>query len=43
MSRIIRKVWSQGKARQLMISIPKDLGISKGDFVEVRKIKEMFR
>jgi len=37
--RIIRKVWSQGKANQLMVGIPKDSGIKKGDYVEIKKVR----
>lgn len=37
--RIIRKVWQTGKHKQLIITIPSDSGIKKGDYVEVRKVK----
>ena len=37
--RIIRKVWSQGKANQLMVGIPKDSDIKVGDYVEIKKMK----
>lgn len=40
--RIIKKVWERKATEnitQLLISIPKDRDIKKGDYVEVRKIK----
>jgi len=36
--KIIRKVWIGGN-NQLYITIPKNQGIVKGDFIEVKKIK----
>ena len=35
----IRQVWERKKTKQLMISIPNDIGIKTGDFVKVKKIK----
>lgn len=36
---IIRKVWKATKSNQLMITIPNNSGIIKGDYVEVIKIR----
>ena len=35
----IRQVWMNKASKQLLISIPKDLGIKEGDYVEIKKIK----
>jgi len=37
--RIIRKVWKNKLANQLLISIPISSSINEGDYVEVVKLK----
>lgn len=37
--KIIRKVWMTSSTKQLMITIPNDSGIKKGDYVEIKKVK----
>lgn len=39
MQKIIRKVWSNKKTKQLLITIPKDVEIKEGDYIEIKKIK----
>jgi len=39
MQKIIRKVWSNKQTKQLLITIPKDVDIKEGDYIEVKKIK----
>ena len=39
MKLLIRKVWRAKKKNQLLITIPKDLEIKEGDYVEVKKVK----
>lgn len=36
---IIRKVWAGGND-QLLISIPKDKGIVKGDYIIIKKVRK---
>lgn len=35
---IIRKVYENKSNKQLLISVPKDHGIEKGDYVELEKV-----
>jgi len=37
--RIIRKVWKNKLANQLLISIPRTSDVQEGDYVEVIKLK----
>lgn len=37
--KIIRKVWKNKGTKQLLITIPKDSKIKKGDYVEIKKLK----
>jgi len=37
--KIIRKVWERTSNKQLLITIPKDSTIKKGDYVEVKMVK----
>jgi hypothetical protein len=37
--RIIRKVWKNKLANQMLVSIPKNFNINEGDYVEVKKLK----
>ena len=36
--RIIRQVWQNKATRQLLITLPFNSDIKKGDFIEVKKI-----
>ena len=37
--RIIRKVWANKLTNQLLITIPYNSKIKKGDYVEIKKVK----
>lgn len=37
---IIKKVYQNKSNKQLLINIPKDQGIEKGDYVEVQKVQK---
>lgn len=36
---LIRKVWMNEGTKQLLITIPKDSGIKKGDYINIKKVK----
>jgi len=36
--KIIRQVWKNSGTNQLLITIPNDVEIKEGDYVEVRKV-----
>jgi len=35
----IMKVWENKGNKQLLVTIPKDSGIKKGDYVEIKRVK----
>ena len=37
--KIIRQVWENKGTKQLLITIPINEGIKKGDYIEIKKIK----
>ncbi|NCO96585.1 MAG: hypothetical protein GW865_00680 [Candidatus Aenigmarchaeota archaeon] len=36
---IVRRVWETASTKQLLVTIPKDKGIKKGDYIEITKRK----
>jgi len=36
--KIIRKVW-ENQRKQLLITIPRNQGIKKGDYIEIKKVE----
>jgi len=37
--KIVRQVWKRKSNGQLLLTIPSDVGIRAGDFVEIKKVK----
>jgi len=38
---LIRKVWLHKGTKQLIVTIPRNLTIGKGDYVEIKKVKKV--